>query len=175
MSSNLSLLGSFEKDLCKSKLWLAKHLHKTPLGKVYILGSWYGNTGLILNHLGLNFDKIVNVDTDQKYIDTNKELYHRLGFKKSWTTLCKDCNNVNYKGPHTVINTSINDIENNGWFDRIPQGTLVALQTRDNVEYPQNLNTLDKEHPMSEIMFLGKKSFTNSDGPYHRFMKIGIK
>ena len=49
-SSGYSLAGSFTRDLVASKVWLLDELARIApqVGTIYVLGSWYGNLGVLL-------------------------------------------------------------------------------------------------------------------------------
>ena len=65
----------------------------------------------------------------------------------------------------------------NTWFDNLPEGTFVALQTNDYFENEQHSNCckdLDdakSKYPMQEYFYAGELN----TGLYNRFMLIGFK
>jgi hypothetical protein len=167
-----TLKGSFTDDLIISKLWLIQEISKIHknFNTIYILGSWYGNLSLFLiNKLNIKFKKIINVDVDKQALNTGHELAQSLGVADLIEPMVKDANTLNYrqaKNPSLVINTSVNDMDNNGWFDNIPKGTLVALQTRD---------SYFEDYPLSQVLYSGKKNLEDPETKYTRHMVIGIK
>jgi hypothetical protein len=166
-----TLSGSFTEDLIISKLWLINEIKKihNEFNTIYILGSWYGNISILLISRYIKFKKIINVDINHKVLGTGQALARRLGIAKQIEPMLKDANTLDYrqvKSPSLVINTSCNDMENAGWFDNIPGGTLVALQTRG--------DTLD-EYKFSKILYTGQRHLTDPETDYTRLMKIGIK
>lgn len=166
-----TLAGSFTEDLVISKLWLIKEVEKIhkKFNTIYVLGSWYGNLSLFLLHKHIQFKKIINVDIDKKSLVTGQKLAKRLGVADKIDLMIKDANTLDYRqavSPSLVINTSCNDMDNTGWFDNIPKGTLVALQTRD--------DTLD-EYDFSKVLYQGKRDLTDPETNYTRHMVIGIK
>ena len=129
-----TLKGSFTSDLITSKLWLIKEvgsIHK-KFNTIYILGSWYGNLSLFLfKKHDIQFKKIINVDLDKKALSTGQEMADELGVSDKIEPMVKDANTLDYRQatkPSLVINTSVNDMNNEGWFDNIPKGTLVAFK-----------------------------------------------
>lgn len=78
--------------------------------------------------------------------------------------------------PNIVINTSCEHMDNR-WFNNLPDGTLVVLQTNDYFDNPQHVNCVkDLEqaryrYPMSELLYDGYLVTEL----YTRFMLIGIK
>jgi hypothetical protein len=166
-----TLAGSFTEDLVISKLWLIKEVEKIhkKFNTIYVLGSWYGNLSLFLLHKHIQFKKIINVDIDKKSLVTGQKLAKRLGVADKIDLMIKDANTLDYQqavSPSLVINTSCNDMDNAGWFDNIPKGTLVALQTRD--------DTLD-EYDFSKVLYQGERDLTDPETKYTRHMVIGIK
>jgi hypothetical protein len=75
-----------------------------------------------------------------------------------------------------VINTSCEHMDNT-WFENIPAGTLVVLQTNDYFSNPQHSNCCEdleaakKKYPMDNIVYAGELD----THLYNRFMLIGIK
>ena len=167
-----TLKGSFTDDLIVSKLWLISEVSKIhkDFNSIYILGSWYGNLSLFLLYKNnIQFKKIINVDIDKKVLNTGQELATKLKVADKIQPMVKDANKLNYsqaKPPSLVINTSVNDIKNNGWFDNIPEGTLVALQTRD--------EDLD-QFKFTKVLYSGSKRLRDPETSYVRNMVIGIK
>jgi SAM-dependent methyltransferase len=167
-----NLKGSFTDDLIASKLWLIREtskIHK-DFKTIYILGSWYGNMSIFLfKKHNIKFDKIINVDINKSKLKTGQELADKLGIADKIEPMVKDANTLDYRqavSPSLVINTSCNDMENAGWFDNIPKGTLVALQTRD--------ETLD-EYDFSKVLYQGDRKLKDPETAYTRHMVIGIK
>lgn len=173
--------GSLTPDLLKSKIWLCNNLKKLGRKKfstIYILGSWYGTMSIVLKKCGIEFKKVINVDIDKKHIEVSDRLLSALNFNHQ--CIHKDANTLNYTQldkNSLIINTSTNDIDGETWFDRIPEGTLVALQSRNNVDTPnyQTLEELDKEFFLTDTLFLDELNVEDPETQYQRFMKIGIK
>jgi hypothetical protein len=75
-----------------------------------------------------------------------------------------------------VINTSCEHM-NNEWFENIPKGKLVILQTNDYFDNPQHSNCCKDledakaKYPMQDILYIGELDTQL----YNRFMIIGIK
>ena len=157
-----TLSGSFTEDLIISKLWLIKEIEQihNKFNTIYILGSWYGNISILLINKYIKFKKIINVDIDQQALTTGQMLAKKLGIDKLIEPIVKDANTLDYQQaipPSLVINTSCNDMENDGWFDNIPTGILVALQTRD--------GTLD-EYKFSKVLYTGQRRLTDPETNY---------
>jgi hypothetical protein len=166
-----NLAGSFTKDLIFSKMWLINQVGKISktFNSIYILGSWYGNLSVLLMTDHFKFDKIINVDIDRSSLLSGQKLAKKLGIDNKIEPMVKDVNQLDYRqaqSPSLVINTSVNDIEDRGWFDRIPKGTLVALQTRD--------DSLDR-YKFTKTLYQSKKELEDPEQKYIRVMKIGVK
>lgn len=181
-SSDLSFGGSCEHDLLISKLWLCRHLPKQHYNKVYVLGSWYGNMGFLLNYAGVDYDKIINVDSNPGYCSANETLYKLAGFDQPYEIICKDCNHLNYDDADLVINTSTNDIKSSDWLDSVPVGRVVAAQCRNNQsDHPDKARPdsfqefLNDYRSLNHVLYHGKLALNNNEESYLRYMIIGTR
>jgi hypothetical protein len=173
--------GSLTIDLLKSKIWLCsalKNLGRNKFSSVYILGSWYGSMAVVLNQCQIKFDKIINVDIERNHIEISDRLLSALAIPSQH--MLKDVNTLTYKQldkDGLVINTSVNDIKGEKWFDRIPKGTLVALQSRNNADIDRytSLKQLDQSFFLTDTLFLNEITLEDPETKYQRFMKIGVK
>ena len=181
-SSGYSLEGSFTPDLIKSKVWLLSELAKISpeVGTIYVLGSWYGNLGVLLAlDPVIRYKQLINVETNPEFLQASKRIHDRLGMGNTEYML-KDANDLDYKqlGPDgVVINTSLTDMSGQAWFDRIPAGTLVVLQSRDHDlgnEAHSTQNIIDR-FPLSEVIYDGELKLQDPETAYTRYMVIGIK
>jgi len=174
--------GSQTKDLNLGKLWLCRCLNRLGLDKfkkVYALGSWYGSIAQYILDTNINAKSIVLIDIDPKNTAYVKQ--NRLNERVHAVTA--DCNQVKLDGGKKilVVNTSTNDMLNEGWFDNIAPGTVVALQGRDqqwdNEEnLYQTIESFDSAFPMNKTLLLDQIQLTCAEGKkYQRFMKIGLK
>lgn len=181
-SSGYSLEGSFTPDLVFSKLWLIRELANIAkqVDTVYALGSWYGNLALLLDRdPKLQVRKVINVETDPKFLKGSKELLGKHGVDNVEYML-KDANDLDYRQlgrRGVVVNTSLTDMPGTAWFENIPQGTLVAMQARDNDPGEQFDSPADIEQkfPLSQVLYSGSLDLEDPETPYTRFMVIGIK
>ena len=181
-SSGYSLAGSFTHDLIKSKVWLLSELARIApeVGTVYVLGSWYGNLGVLLAlDPMIQYNRLINVETDQKFLQVSKRIHDRLGMSNTEYML-KDANNLDYRQlgrDGVVINTSLTDMSGQAWFDNIPAGTLVVLQSRDNDPGNAAHSTQDiiDRFPLSEVIYDGKLELQDPETQYTRYMVIGVK
>lgn len=177
-----TLEGSFSDDLVLGKIWLIRKLSKISkdFGTIYILGSWYGNLSLLMINENLRFDRIVNIDIDNRALHGGARMARRLGLADRITSMCKDANELDYRhlGKNgLVINTSCNNIEGLDWFKNIPPGTMTALQSRDcdpgAVNNHNSLADFESSYPLPEMLFKGTLPMMDDDSRYDRFMLIG--
>lgn len=181
-SSGYTLEGSFTHDLIKSKVWLLTELaHIAPqVGTIYVLGSWYGNLGVLLAlDPIIQYKRLINVETNPEFLKASERIHDRLGMGNTEYML-KDANDLDYRqlGQNgVVINTSLTDMKGQDWFDHIPAGTLVAMQSRDNDPGNEAHSTQDiiDRFPLSEIIYDGKLKLQDPETDYTRYMVIGIK
>jgi len=170
-------IGSKTEDLTASKNWLIDILseYKKDFSTVYILGSWYGNLSKMLSLTNrIQIDKIVNVDTNAQSL---KDGYHASNIE----SMNKDANTLDYRQLDkygAVINTSINDMEGDGWYNNIPKGTFCVFQGRANknavnsFDSPEDILT---QYPLSKVLSKGAKTLKDDQGEYDRYMVIGYK
>jgi hypothetical protein len=177
-----NLKDSFSKDLVKSKTWLVKELSKIhkDFKNIYVLGSWYGNLSLMLfQQHKIKFQHLYNVDVNKTALLQGEELANDLGSARNIEIVHQNANDVVYNNPSLIINTSVNNIENAGWFENIPLGTLVVMQSRN--KDPGGVNRYDSadelaaNYPLSEVLYIDKLRLHEKQGSYARFMVIGIK
>ena len=181
-SSGYSLEGSFTHDLLKSKVWLLTELARIAprVGTVYVLGSWYGNLGVVLAlDPIIRYKRLINVETDPKFLHASERIHNHLGMGNTEYML-KDANDLDYRQlgrDGVVINTSLTDMPGQAWFDNIPAGTLVVLQSRDNDPGNAAHSTQDiiDRYPLSEIIYDGELRLQDPETAYTRYMVIGIK
>lgn len=178
--------GSWTSDLVLRKLWALTELKKIKdtFDTVYVLGSWYGNTSIILSLLKkhFHFDRIVNVDTDKEALDKSKEIIQNLGIDADIRFDNLDANELDYRGlgkNGLVINTSAMDIEGTDWLKNIPTGTIVVIQSRNlSGDSPNQFNSLEdlvNQYPLSKVFYKGEKSFKDPETEFDSYMIIGQK
>ena len=181
-SSGYSLAGSFTRDLIASKVWLLQELARIALqvGTVYVLGSWYGNLGVLLAlDPVIKYKKLINVETDQKFLQASKRIHNYLGMGNTEYMLA-DANELDYRqlgSDGVVINTSLTDMPGQAWFDNIPKGTLVVLQSRDHDPGNEAHSTQDiiDRYPLTEVIYDGQLKLEDPETKYTRYMVIGVK
>jgi|LakMenEpi03Aug12_release.lakeMendotaPanAssembly.Ray.scaffolds.fasta_scaffold184695_3 hypothetical protein len=188
-SSGYSLAGSYTPDLVYSKLWLAQELERCleqqgieSVPVAYVLGSWYGNMSTILRKAGMPIEQLIDVEKNQGWLATGRKIQRGLGINNI-QSMQADANKIHYQklqDPGVIINASTNDIADQGWFDHIPAGTIVALQGRDAVSKgaehiyhsPEDLLEL---YPLEKVLYQGSMQLRDPETEYTRHMVIGIK
>jgi len=176
--------GSRTADLNLGKLWLLTELNRLGLDSfntVYVLGSWYGSMGPYLLYKKIKFDTAYLIDIDPKNTGWVQTMTKQLGINDRITAVTQDCNTTDFKVDRIlVINTSCNDVVNEGWFDNVPTGAIVALEGRDNqpnnaTNTTQDLDSFDRAYPLAKTRVLDKIRLKGYDDSYNRFLKIGVK
>lgn len=181
-SSGYSLQGSFTHDLTKSKVWLLTELAKiqTNFSTVYVLGSWFGNLSLYMTlDPMIHAKKIINVDVNPKWLAQSQRMLKHVGADNVQHML-RDSNQLDYRQlgrQGAVINTSLTDMDGREWFDRIPPGTVVAMQARDHDPGNQfgSADDILEKFPLSQVSYSGSLQLQDPETPYSRFMVIGTK
>jgi hypothetical protein len=80
--------------------------------------------------------------------------------------------------PTTIVNTSCEHIENfTSWYDKIPNGKIVILQTNNYFDIDEHINCSESlsdfanNTPMTTVLYSDELILPK----YKRFMRIGIK
>lgn len=125
--------------------------------------------------------KIINVDTDRKALAAGQKMARAARVDDRIVLMNKDANRLDYRQldkEGLVINTCCNEIENQGWFDRIPKGTLVALQGRNNAPSINHFNSVEElsdAYPLSKVLYQDQLNLEDPETKYQRYMIIGLK
>jgi hypothetical protein len=186
----------------KSKMWLITELilgtGNARLDNVIFYGGWY-------NFLAYDFfqqldlHKIYSLDVNADVISPSKRLCYQETKDERFLPKAVNVDKIVWAGStmrvpvdqadddcseywdltenaSLVVNTSCEHMDNT-WYNNIPKGTLVALQTNDYFDNEQHTNCCKdlrdakSKYPMSSIMYSGElETFL-----YNRFMLIGIK
>jgi hypothetical protein len=191
----------FSRGQLESKLWLVEELQKTKvnLGTVFLCAGWYATLATMLFESSINIDKVRSFDIDESCVDV-AEVFNKPWFKNEWQfkSLTQDIMDINYNEhtwqywsnannrmsypitdiPDTIINTSCEHIENfSKWYDLIPDGKLVILQSNNFFEVKEHVNCVSSieefavKAPMQNILYSGELKLPK----YKRYMLIGFK
>ena len=176
--------GSFTSDLVSSKTWLATQLKKQLAGEsagdIYVLGSWWGNTGVFIQQAGIKFDRLIMVERRRYLLASTKMLLSDLWEQNRLVLLHQDAANIQYPTNRriTVINTSSNDMSRT-WITRVPRGTLTVIQSRDNVKDVKVITDTAAQFyakfTLENTVYWGQRRLRDPETRYTRFMKIGYK
>ena len=169
-----TLAGSFDRGLIFNKLWLIHELAtiKDTFSTIYILGSWYGNLSILLARSDIDYKHIVNVDTDAKRVRQGQAIAKQMHVADRIEPMVADANELDYRQLDSnglVINCSIHDMPNSGWFDHIPRGVMVALQSRTDVDHDIN------SYALKTILYDGTKQLADPETEYTSLLRIGIR
>jgi len=178
--------GSDHRSLLMERFWAIAMLSKIKnrFDTIYILGSWYGNVALMLLLLNryIQFDRIINDDTNAESLAAGQARLDKLGLDRKIRPMHQDANRLSYDqmgANGLVINLSCHNIKGSGWFDRIPNGTQVVLQTRNNdpaaVNQFDTFEQFDQAYQLSQTQYQGTLTLRDPDGLYQDYMKIGRK
>ncbi len=165
-----------------SKLWLLHQLqlhNRINLGRVAICGGWVGILSrLLLEHDTIHTTHIHSMDTDLAASTAAKELNSEFLLDDYFTSTLTNCYDVHYGDYDTVINTSCEHFDDfNKWFDKVPRGKIVILQSNDftaiedHVDCVSNEDELVDKAKLNTVIYKGALPCYG----YTRFMVIGVK
>lgn len=181
-----------------SKLWLCDHLEYLTMGlyrgptralthNIWIYGGWYGMTAFLLltrGKMGINSIRSFDIEPQcEKIADivNNNWVVDEWKFK-AFTEDVNDNLLERYPTPNVIINTSCEHMMKNKWFEQIPSGMIVALQSTDQEhdddeehDLTHSLAEMVERYPLSATWFKGEKEFEYPDKKFKRYMLIGIK
>ena len=177
---------AFSSGQIGSKIWLCEELERLfdRVDHIWIYGGWHGITAFLLKSRGnIEVDKIKSWDIDpecERIADVINEnwVWQDWAFK----AYTGDCNELQPAPglPDLIINTSTEHFESRQWWDRIPRGTMVALQGNDMPHddhhvHSSSLTDFARSFPLSITYFVGQKDFDYTTWKFSRFMVIGKK
>ena len=163
----------------------------------FICGGWYASLALMLFNSKLNIGKIRSFDIDPSCFDIAETLNKEFVLEEwRFKAVTQDIHDINYAGhtydtfkvngearelydePDTIINTSCEHIKDfNKWYNSIPAGKLVVLQSNDYFELEEHVNCVKdieefkEQCPMNNLLYGGVIGLQK----YNRFMLIGMK
>ena len=175
---------ALNRNQVTSKKWLVDTLFETTggeLGRVCILGGWYGVLGAMLLHDGrFGISSVCSVDMDPSCEAVAASLNRTHAESGKFTSLTADMVDLDYgeEDFDLIIKTSCEHLERIGdWFARIPRGPLLTLQSNNYYGIDGHVNCVDDlgafkaQVPLSELLFEGERELPS----YTRFMLIGRK
>lgn len=181
--NKIDFKGSMGPGLIPSKFWALTMLSKfkKDFDVVYVLGSWYGNTSLLLSmDYRFTIGKIINVETNKSMLKISDQLARLQGYDNIEPML-RDANRLDYRQLNKnslVINFSCNNIQGQDWFKNIPKGTFILLSGRNNDEQSvnqfENFESFVNNYKLSKTLFAGEKEFKDPETKYNLYLVIGI-
>lgn len=174
-----------------SKIWLCEELERVIVDNkpntIWIMGGWYASTNFLLRIRGkLPIRNCISFDMDQQATRGALILNETSIFLGQFQAHTFDINSLDFsdrqfgRAPDIVVNTSCEHIDDDRWFDAIPKGTIVVLQSNDmpHDDHSSNLTCVEDmqvRYPLSEVLFSGEKFFDYEEWSFSRFMTIGVK
>lgn len=178
----LTLGHALNRNQMTSKRWLVEKLLGATggeLGRVCILGGWYGVLGAMLLHdPRFRIERVRSVDMDPTCEDIARSLNRTHAEAGRFEFQLANMYEIDFpKGAFDlIVNTSCEHLETiDKWFERIPSGTLLTLQSNNYFGIDGHVNCVDdieqfkQQVPLSETLFEGELELKN----YTRFMLIG--
>ena len=189
---NQKIKDAFSSGQIASKLWLCREVENLLCGKkqahtVWILGGWYGLLSfLLLSRERLNIKAICSYDKDplcKKTADMINENW--VWRQKIFKAKTMDCNDLIYTNTlladsdshHLIINTSVEHFHDRKWWDNIPSGKTVALQScdmkiKDHINCVSSEEEFQQQFPSSKVHYSGKLPFDYPTFSFTRYMLI---
>jgi hypothetical protein len=183
--------NSFSAAQMQSKLWLVQRLEQVLLEerpiedgyRVWLLAGWYGLTNLLIRTRNIiPVLEVRSFDIDPS-CESIADSINKLWMWRAWEFKAHtaDINAIDYNpAPDVVINSSVEHMSSNVWWDRIPKGTMVCLQASD-MDDDDHINKFSNDrdlfvaYPLEELLYTGLKRFEFDDKSFYRSMIIGIK
>jgi hypothetical protein len=180
---------ALNKQQTACKKWLVEEVARVcgpDLGEVHILAGWYGLLGaMLLADERLHVGKLTVIDIDPSCEAVSRSLNATHTKAGRFAFHCYDIVDLDYSAPppglavpDLLINTSCEHLADfAGWYDRLPEGMALVLQSNNYVAIPEHVNcveTLDAfraQTPMREVLYAGELTLDK----YTRFMLIGRK
>ncbi|MEE9316930.1 MAG: class I SAM-dependent methyltransferase [Rhodospirillales bacterium] len=175
---------ALNRNQVASKKWLADALFDVTdgkLGRVCVLGGWYGVlSAMLLHDPRFRIEAAESVDIDAGCAEIAESLNRTHVDSGAFTAVTADMYALDFEDApfDLVVNTSCEHVTDiGGLLDRIPAGTLLVLQSNNYYGIEGHVNCVDDlesfkgQAPMADVMFEGGLELSN----YTRFMIIGRK
>jgi hypothetical protein len=186
-------LDAFSDGQIRSKLWLCEELERLvpafyPNPHIWILGGWYGLLAfLLLSRERIEIASIRAFDLDEAATAVANEVNKNWEIQAwKFRAFTRDANQLDYQSPadcvtpQVVINSACEHFSGRDWWERIPSGTLVVLQStdmphREHIELVRDLGELKAKFPMGPVFYEGSREFRYPGHGFTRFMVAGLK
>jgi len=169
------------------KCWLvetlASHIDNN-IEKILLLGGWYGVlASLLLDHPAFSHTHVSSLDIDPNCEAVANSLNQNRVAQDRFDALTADMFDFDYRAWEQsenaiIVNTSCEHIAAfDKWFDSIPAGTQLVLQSNDYFSCDEHVNCVDslqdfeRQATLSTLRFSGALKLKK----YTRFMLIGTK
>lgn len=180
---------AFSHGQVHSKIWLCEHLepHIPVNSRITILGSWYNITAfMLLTRNPTSYKSITGFDINPDAISIANRVCEAWIVNESIVqNNVGDANDADYTATDVIINTSPEHMIHTNWFDNIPLGKLVCLQSSNVTDQNDpwlvvnpstSLDAFKQKYPLSSMLFCDTLRIQYSNGwGYDRYMVIGIK
>lgn len=172
-------LESFWKGQVNSKIWLIKNLSfivdDFPK-KIVIHGGWNGVLSTLLFNSDIAIRHITSLDIDPNCEEIAKTINKRQEMEGRFAAITADmCEFKNYTAD-IVINTScehITDEQIQSWFENIPKGALVVMQSNNYFELDEHINCVNSSEELAAKVIMKSRTYEFETPKYKRFMIIG--
>jgi hypothetical protein len=185
---------SFYHGLVKSKLWLCEELetamYRECISKptLHILGCWDNLLAfMLLTRKPEYYNSVYGYDIDPEAITNANKVCDMWKYESpKVTNIIQDVNDTDYS-THTnsiFINCSIDQMDSNNWYNSVPKGSLVCIQTTNMTDtgFPwyikqttDSLSELVDRFNLSNLLYSGVKNINYETNGYKRYMIIGTK
>lgn len=190
-------LDAWADGQIRSKLWLIQLLEtyisdefSNKMPTIWQLAGWYAQLAFFLyirGNIAINKYRSFDVDHGCEVI---AEAINNVWLIDEWKfkAITEDINTLDYNSPwkyhspspNIIINTSCEHMESAEWFNRIPKGKLVVLQSTDmkhstHIAKVKSVDELRKQLPLSEYYYADTLKIEYKNWSFKRFMTIGIK
>lgn len=185
---------SFYHGLVKSKIWLCEELETAICSEcftnptLHILGCWDNLLAfMLLTRKPTFYSTVYGYDINPEAIDNANKVCDMWKYESPKVhNYVQDVNEYDFS-LHTnsiFINCSIDQMDNNNWYNSVPKGSLVCIQTTNmkDPNFPwlikQTTDSLDElvdRFNLSNLLYSGSKSIQYETNGYKRYMIIGTK
>lgn len=178
-------IDSFSHGQVKSKLWLCEQLEPyVNNSTVMILGSWVNVLGfMMLTRKPNSYRHIRGIDSDNNAVELADKVNSYWFIEGILRNTVDNANTVDKQGYDIVINCSSEHMTSTEWFDSIPEGTLVCIQSSNITDTndpwfvtnpSSTFESFMEKYPLT-VKFAGTLPIRYNDWGYDRYMVIGIK
>lgn len=166
-----------------SKIWLLEKLEPwlKPQTNAYIFGGWYNVLGMMMMVRQSDlYSSITSIDLDPDTACVSDKICN--AWPQKITNVTKNCDDIIVPEGATVINCSPEHMSGTVWFDNLPNGTLVCIQS-SNMTDPKapwlislpnpDMPSFLSRFPVAEVLFVGTKRIQYDTFGYDRYMLVG--